>query len=70
VVCLIDHGRNLFTAMCDRLLLDKSKHLHLIFIDLEKEYDRLSEEILLKNLKKKRGRIANIQALKNIYEGV
>jgi len=44
--------------------------LHLVFIDLEKTYDRVSKEILWKALKKKGVRVTNIQAIMDMYEEV
>lgn len=50
--------------------MDKNE-LHLVFIDLEKAYDRVySREILLKVLENKEIRIVYIQAIKNMYEGL
>ena len=45
------------------------KNMHMVFIDLEKAYDRVPIEILWKVLEKKEVRIAYIQALKNMYHG-
>lgn len=49
--------------------MDK-KDVHLVFIDLEKLYDRVPKEILCKVLEKNFFRIACIQAIKDMYEGV
>jgi len=43
--------------------------LHLIFIDLEKAYDRVPREILWKALKKKGVRVTYIRAIMDMYEG-
>jgi len=52
----------------ERYQADK-KDLHLVFIDLEKTYDRVSREILWNALEKKGVRIAYIIVIKDMYEG-
>ena len=51
------------------LIINVKKDLHLVFIDLEKAYDRVPREILWKALEKKRFRISYIMAIKDMYEG-
>ena len=42
--------------------------MHLVFIDLEKAYDKVSREILWKTLENKGVRITYIIAINDIYE--
>jgi len=42
----------------------------MVFIDLEKAYDRVPREVLWRCLEKKGMSISYIQVTKNIYEGV
>ena len=42
----------------------------MIFIDLEKTYDRVPREVLWKVLEKKRFRIAHIRVVKDMYDRV
>ena len=52
------------------LYRNRKKNLHMVFIDLEKAYDKVSREILGDCLEKKEVLVVYIQPIKDMYDGV
>ena len=50
------------------LYRDRKVDLHLVFIDLEKAYDRVSREVVWRCLAKKRVSSMYIRVIKDMYE--
>ena len=48
---------------------DRKKDLHMVFIDLEKVYDRVLRDILWRILEKKEVRVAYIQVINDMSDG-
>ena len=53
-----------------KLFRDRKKELHMVFIDINKAYDRFPCEVLWECLEKKRVSMAYIQGIKHMYERV
>ena len=67
-------GRSIIEAihLIRRLIVyrDRKKDLHMVFIDLEKAYDKVPRDVLWECLEKKGESVAYIQTIKDMYEEV
>ena len=74
-------SKNHFGFMCSRLTtkaiylirrlmeLYRKGNLHLVFLDLEKAYNRVLREVLCRNLEKKGVSLVYIRVIKGMYDG-
>ena len=49
---------------------DRKRDLHMVFIDLEKAYDRVAREALWRYLEKKSMLVEHTRAIRDMYAGV
>ena len=66
----IDDRGYSFVSSTYKAILIEEKNLHMISIDLEKAYDKVSRDVLWWTLMKKRVPIKYIDIIKNMYDEV